>query len=324
MDLDQLDAALRSFQECRILLTSLELNVYTLLETPAAAADVASRLGAAPRALRALLDALVSLGMLEKRSGVYFNTEFSARYLTDSSPECARPALMHHAHRWHSWSRLTERIQGIAPPEHHRGLDPGRHRSLLAMLHRKSARRAPLLIRAIGAAGVRRILDLGGGSGAYSLAFAGIHPAIEAEVFELPEIVPITREYIAQAGLLDRVITRAGDFLTAPLGSGFDLILLFSVTHLLGEEENRALLARCFAALNPGGRVAIHDHVLDAGKTHPRAGAIFALNMLLVTPNGSTYSFDEYSAWLRACGFASVERRPIEGLPTELLIAARS
>jgi SAM-dependent methyltransferase len=136
-------------------------------------------------------------------------------------------------------------------------------------------------------------------------------------------VLPITEEYIARAGMQGRILTQPGDLLTSEFGSGYDLVLLFSVTHLLGEQENRSLLARCCRALRPGGRVAIHDHILDEDKTKPRAGAIFALNMLVATRNGGTYSFTEYSLWLRDAGFSAVERRELEGAPTGIVIGVR-
>lgn len=323
MDLSELLTALRTYQESRILLTAIELNVFTRVGGGATAAQAAERMGACPRATRMLLDALVSLGVLTKSGMEYSNTAMAARHLTDSAAGNLRPSLLHDSYRWHTWSNLTGRIEGAVPPERHAALDSERHRALLAMLDRKSIERAPKLLEAIGTAGVRRVLDLGGGSGAYSIAYARANEAVEAIVFELPQTAPITQEYIGRAGLEQRVRVRAGDFLSDDLGSGYDLILLFSITHLLSENENQDLLARCHHALAPGGRVAIHDHIMDASKTRPRAGAIFALNMLLATPGGGTYSGDEYGEWLRAAGFGAVERRELPGEPTGVLIGVR-
>jgi SAM-dependent methyltransferase len=221
---------------------------------------------------------------------------------------------------------LTELVRGTAEPEEHRTLDTERHRALLAMLNRKARERAPNLVQMIGCQGVRRVLDIGGGSAAYSIAFVRAAPGIGADVFELPEVLPITREYIEAAGEAERVRTRAGDLLKDELAPGdgalpYDLALLFSITHIISAEENQSLLARCHRALAPGGRLAIHDHVLNDDKTSPRAGAVFAINMLVATRSGGTYSMTEYDSWLRAAGFRSVERFAMPGAPTSLLIA---
>jgi SAM-dependent methyltransferase/DNA-binding CsgD family transcriptional regulator len=326
MTSEQLDATLRAFQESRILLTAVELDVFTAIGDGATAQQSAERLGADPRALTALLNALVSIGLLEKTEGTYRNTPLAAERLVSGSPGNDRPGMLHDAHRWHTWSRLTDLIRGTAQPEEHRSLDTERHRALLAMLNRKARERAPHLVRMIGCQAVRRVLDIGGGSAAYSIAFVRTAPDIIADVFELPEVLPITREYIDAAGESDRVHVRPGDLLTDELlpGGGrppYDLALLFSITHIISAGENQSLFARCHRALAPGGRLAIHDHVLNDDKTAPRAGAIFAINMLVATRSGGTYSMTEYDSWLRAAGFRSVERLPMPGAPTSLLIA---
>lgn len=326
MTSEQLDATLRAFQESRILLTALELDVFTALREGATADQVAARLGVVPRALAALLNALVAMGLLEKSQGVYRNTPLASERLVEGAPGNHRPGMLHDAHRWHSWSRLTDIVRGVASPEEHRSLDTERHRALLAMLNRRAAERAPVLVGMIGCDGVRRLLDIGGGSAAYSIAFVRSSPEIVADVFDLPEVLPITREYLAAAGETSHVRLRAGDLLTDEFVSGdgegrYDLILLFSITHIISAEENQSLFARCHRALAPGGRLAIHDHVLSEDKTSPRAGAVFAINMLVATRAGGAYSMAEYDAWLRAAGFQCIERKPMPAAPTSLLIA---
>ena len=91
---------------------------------------------------------------------------------------------------------------------------------------------------------------------------------------------------------------------------------------MLGPDENRDLLRRVFAALAPGGRVVIQDHVMAADQTTPRAGAIFAINMLVGTPEGATYTEDEYRAWLAEAGFADIRRIPLQG-PNDLVVGTR-
>lgn len=326
MTSEQLDATLRAFQESRILLTAVELDLFTAVRDGATLEEAAERLGAERRALGALLNALAAMGLLEKQDGVYRNTPLAAERLVKGSPANDRAGMLHDAHRWHTWSRLTEMVRGTAAPEEHRNLDTERHRALLAMLNRRARERAPKLVQAIGCQGVRRVLDVGGGSAAYSIAFVRAASGITADVFELPEVLPITREYIEAAGEAERVRTRAGDLLTDELAPAdgaqlYDLVLLFSITHIISAEENQNLLARCHRALAPGGRLAIHDHVLNEDKTGPRAGAVFAINMLVATRSGGTYSMTEYDSWLRAAGFRNVERHPMPGAPTTLLIA---
>ncbi len=170
----------------------------------------------------------------------------------------------------------------------------------IAAMHRGAAERAPLVVRAVGTEGVARMLDVGGGSGAYSIAFARASETLRAEILDLPAVLPIAEGHIAEAGLADRVSTRVGDLRTDDLGSGYDLVLLSSICHMLGPEENRDLLSRAARALAPGGRVVVSDFVLDEDGTAPRQAVLFSLNMLVGTPSGRSYRESEYRAWLRA------------------------
>jgi len=183
--------------------------------------------------------------------------------------------------------------------------------------------RAPLLVKAVGSEGVRTLIDIGGGSGALAIAFAQASPALQAEVLDLATVVPIAARHIAAAGLSDRVRTRVGDLRADAFGSGYDLALLSAICHMLGPDENRDLLRRVFAALSMGGRVVIQDFIMADEKTSPRAGALFAANMLVATPHGGTYSEAEYTGWLREAGFGEVHRIPLSG-PNDLVVARRT
>jgi cyclopropane fatty-acyl-phospholipid synthase-like methyltransferase len=181
-------------------------------------------------------------------------------------------------------------------------------------MHRNAAARAPLIIKAAELDGVRRMLDVGGGSGAYAIAFAGANQELRAEIFDLPTVLPIAQGHIQEAGLSERITTRSGDLRTDDFDSGFDLILLSAICHMLGPAANENLLARCFAALSPGGRDLIQDFILTPDRTSPRSAALFALNMLVGTPEGS----EEYQSWLGRAGFVDVRHVALPA-PTGLM-----
>jgi ubiquinone/menaquinone biosynthesis C-methylase UbiE len=185
-------------------------------------------------------------------------------------------------------------------------------------MHNNARQRAAQLAQAV-AAGATHMLDVGGGSGAYAIAFAQANPQLHVEVFDQPAVLAIAQRHIREAGLEDRISTRVGDLRTGEFGGGYDLVLISAICHMLSEEENRNLLARVYRALAPGGRVAIQDFLLRADKTGPRAGALFSLNMLVNTRGGASYSEDEYAAWLREAGFGEVRRIPLPG-PAGVLV----
>ena len=128
-------------------------------------------------------------------------------------------------------------------------------------MQRHAKDRAPLIVKALGTTGVRRVLDLGGGSGAYSIAFAKACPSVQCEIVDLAEVVPLTVEYVRQAGVSGQVSVRAGDMLVDDFGSGYDLIMLNAICHMFSEQQNREIFRRARKALSPNGRLVVQDFI---------------------------------------------------------------
>ena len=192
-------------------------------------------------------------------------------------------------------------------------------RNFIAAMQRNAKDRAPLVVKALGTAGVRRILDLGGGSGAYSIAFAKASPDVRCEILDLPEVVPLTAEYVSKAGVAAQVSLRAGDMLHDNFGSGYDIIMLNAICHMFSEEQNQDIFRRARQALAPNGRLVVQDFILNPDKTGPQHAALFSLNMLVGTDAGASYSEAEYTAWMKAAGFAEVRRIKLPG-PSDLIV----
>ena len=310
------------YQESRVLLTAVELDIFTAVGPGAKGVQVSEKLGTNPRATEALLNALVALGALTKKDGTFFNTPDTARYLVAGSPDYAQPALMHTVDMFAAWATLTDCVRAgtaVRPP----GVEQQEQRwteSFIAAMHRGAERAAAQVIRAVGVSGVRRLLDIGGGSGAYSIAFAKASPSLRAEVLDLASVVPIARKHIKEAGMADRVTTRVGDLTVDEFGKDYDLILLSAICHMLDPEQNEDLFRRCYRALAPGGRIVIRDFIIEPDKTAPRWAALFAINMLVGTKGGSTYTEAEYKSWLTAAGFQGFTRVDPTG---DLIVANR-
>jgi 2-polyprenyl-3-methyl-5-hydroxy-6-metoxy-1,4-benzoquinol methylase len=266
---------------------------------------------------------LTAMGLLLKQGHRFRNTPVAARYFSAASPDCARTALLHIASLWKSWSTLTECVRaGTAV-----GIDAaGGHgddwvRTFIAAMHRNASERAGAVVRALGAV-AGRMLDIGGGSGAYSIAFAQANPQLEVDMMDQAQVEPIAQAHIREAGMEGRVHVRCGDLRSASFGEGYDLVFLSAICHMLSPEENRDLLRRCFPALAHDGRIVIQDFILEPEKTAPKSAALFALNMLTGTRAGSTYSEPEYAAWLESAGFRDVRHLRMQG-PASLMVAAR-
>jgi len=319
---DDVSELIRGFMASRAVLTALELDVFTAVGEGGTAGQIAVKIRTSTHATGMLLNALASLKLLEKREDVYANTPLAARFLVEGTPDSARLAQLHIANLWKRWSTLTDAVRAgtaVAP----RGGDNGWVAPFIAAMDHNARGRARAVVQAAGINGAQRMLDLGGGSGAYSIAFARSSPALHVDVVDLPEVLPITREHIQKAGLGDRIRTRAGDMLTIPLESGYyDLVLLSAICHMYSPEENQQLFRRVYETLAPKGRLVVADFILEADKTSPRFAALFALNMLVGTRAGASYSEPEYETWLKVAGFAEARRVRIPG-PVSLMIATK-
>ena len=321
---DDLNRMVRGYQESRILLSALELDVFTAVGEGATAAVVARRCGTDRRATELLLNALVALGVLRLTGDAYANAPAAAQFFVAGAPDDARIALRHNLSLWSTWSSLTDAVREghTALRAEMRERDDDWTVPFIAAMHRGATTRAPLVVEAVGARGVRRMLDVGGGSGAYAIAFAHADPELTAVVLDLPTVLPIAAGHIEEAGLSKRVTTRAGDLRKDDFGRDFDLVFLSSICHMLGPDGNRDLLARAARALAPGGRVVIQDFILEPDRTGPRQAVLFAINMLVGTEAGSTYTEADYAAWLTAAGLSELRRVRLRG-PADLMVGTR-
>jgi len=300
---DSLLALARNFMESRVLLTGAELGLFTLLaKEPLGLDEAVSKTGADRRALETLLDALAAQGLLVKEGGRWRTEPSVAPFLVDGAERSVLPMVLHAANLWSRWSHLTQKVvpgrSGEAGPE-----------SLAAFIGAMDVVAAPLADRiaaAVGAGGTRRLLDVGGASGTYTMAFLRANPGMTATLFDRPAVVEMARVRLGAAGLLPRVTLAGGDFAADPLPPGHDLAFVSAIIHQNSPAENLALYERIHGALVPGGRVVIRDHVMEPDRTRPRAGALFAINMLVGTAGGGTYTFDEIAAGLAQAGFERV------------------
>jgi predicted O-methyltransferase YrrM len=171
-------------------------------------------------------------------------------------------------------------------------------------MHNISAPNADQVIRAVRPLQFRHLLDIGGASGTWTIAFLRVCPSARATLFDLPQVIPMARRRLAAAGLDRRVKLVAGDFGTDALPPGADLAWVSAIVHQNSRAQNRALFSKVFAALAVGGRVAIRDILMEEDRTRPVAGALFAVNMLAATEGGGTFTLAELREDLAAAGFA--------------------
>ncbi len=316
---DRLDQMIRSYWPSRCLLTALELDIFTAVGEGATAEQVGRTIEASSRGVSMLLNALVALGLLSKQGDAYQNTPESARFFVQGSKDNHRNGLLHTANIWHSWSTLTDAVRRGTRVPVDGGRTPNWTPDFIAGMQRNAKDRAPLLVKAIGTTGVSRILDLGGGSGAYSIAFAQASSQVKCDILDLPEVVSLTSEYVKKSRVSGQISIRAGDMLDDGLGSGYDLVMLNAICHMFSEAQNRELFRRAHQALAPKGRLVVQDFILNPDKTGPQQAALFSLNMLVATEAGASYSEPEYTRWMQDAGFTEVSRINLPG-PSDLIV----
>jgi SAM-dependent methyltransferase len=300
-----------AFQESRVLLTAHELGIFNALGRGRhSSAGIAALIGSDPRATDRLMNALCAMGLLTKENGRFSNSEAASQCLVEGSPGYLG-GLMHTVHLWDTWSTLTEAVRrGTSVPQSGTGArGEGWLQAFIAAMHDRAVRQAAAVVGQIDLSNVTRVLDVGGGSGAFAMAFARAKDRIRATVFDLPVVIPLTMSYIEREGLPDRVDTVAGDYLKDDLGAGYDLVFLSAVIHSNSPGENAALIIKCARALSPGGSVVVLDFIMDEERVAPSHGAIFALNMLVGTARGDTYTESEVSRWMTGAGLSGVSQQ---------------
>jgi len=310
-DLHPLDRMPASFQEARIILTAVELGVFDAIGRASLTAPaIATAVHADPRALRRLLDALVGIDILTKRSDAYRIAPAARGRLLRGSPDSMLDMYQHHAHLWDTWSALTGVIRtGRASPRPPRSReDQEAFSRAMADIGRRAARDT---VRVLDLRGVHRLIDLGGAPGIYAIAFARKHPILSVTVFDVAEAGPITRRTVRDAGLADRIRFRAGDLTRIPtIGKDYDLVFLSNLIHSFQADDVRALLPKAARALRPGGRIAIKDFWLEEDRAGPRYSTLFSINMLVASA-GDCYTRGEIQPWLRDAGFRDFRWTPV-------------
>jgi precorrin-6B methylase 2 len=308
--LARLLALSRGFMEARIFLTAVQLGIFPAIGEGSPTADeLAARIGADRRALVVLLNALVAQRLLAKEGERFANIAEVAKLLEPPGPDRST-GFEHAVDMWDAWSRLSNVVTTGTPVRPPQRQDASRESAAAMDLYSKM--QAGPLIRILDCSGVGCLLDLGGGTGTYTLEMAKRHPQLRAVIFDANEAaLRIARERAARDDLLDRVCLRRGDFRRDDIGNGYDMVLMASVICLLGEQENLALIGRVYEALNRGGQLVISDAMVNASGTNPSAAAVFGVHMLVTTGQGQAYPYEQVSRWLRSAGFSGIQRIPL-------------
>lgn len=308
-------------REAAAIAVGVRIGLFELLEKdgPLPGEDVRARLGYHARPMRALLVSLRGMGLLEAGEDGYRLAPDASDYLVRGKPGWLGGLIDLEIDSFLSPRKLLEALESGKPgiygndadPWETHEANPAKARAFTEAMHSISERPAAGLAEVVDFSGVKRLLDAGGGSGAISLAIAKAWPDVRCVILDLPVVCPIAREYAEAAGLADRVTAEPGDLFAESFPSGFDAILFSQILHDWPVDKDEKLVRRAHAALPPGGRILIHEKLVDEDG-QPVINALVNLDMALWT-DGQQFSEAELRAMLGAAGFADIECRPTAG-----------
>jgi SAM-dependent methyltransferase len=303
------------FRASRVFLTAYELGIFTAVgDGSKTSEEVAKEIKTNPRATDRLMNALVTLSLLNKTHGKFSNTGLTAKHLVKGKPGYMA-GLSHIVNLWDNWSTMTESVRRgtsafIRKTVNERGEDW--LEAFIAAMHSRK-QQAVMIAEMLDFTDVSSVIDIAGGSGLFVTEFLRRKPDMKAFVFDLPNVIPITEKYIRQEGFEGKVKMITGDYLKDDLGSGYDIAFLSAIIHSNSPDENKLLFSKCYKALNKNGKLVVVDWIMDESRTSPEAGAMFALNMLVATEAGDTYTESEVKNWMEETGFGSITRQTAEG-----------
>jgi hypothetical protein len=295
-----------------------ELGLFPLLASaPATAEEVGSKLALGLHGSEALLGLLAALGLLVQHQGRFHLTDVARTYLLPDSLYYYGPALRLFREQPMTHETLRATLQGEKP---YLDKKPGKITDAMQAGDWPSAQAEALthviysysLPAAVGVArqgnftGVQRLLDVGGGSGCFCIALAQRYPQMRFTVLELPTVCPITLRYSAMYGVEDRVDTLAANMFEDAWPTGYDAVFLSNVLHMWNKENCLLLARRSFEALPPGGRIYLHEMLLNETKDGPLAAVDFSLIAFATSWQGKQYSATELADLLKEAGFTNV------------------
>jgi hypothetical protein len=302
------------FWGSKTLLSAVELGLFSTLADagPLDGEALRGRLGLHPRSAIDFLDALVSLGMLERDGKTYANTPATELFLDRAKPSYLGGILeMANARLYPFWGTLTEGLQtGLPQNEAKAGgnffealyTDPARLAQFAAAMSGLSAGAGQAMAAKFPWSDYGSVIDIGCAEGALPAQIALTHPHLNGGGFDLPPLEPCFDGYMARVGLSERLRFCGGDFFSDPLPSA-DVLVMGHILHDWALPEKRLLLQKAYEVLPDGGALIVYEALIDDDRRTNAFGLLMSLNMLIETPGGFDYTGADCRAWMEEAGF---------------------
>jgi SAM-dependent methyltransferase len=321
-----------SFWASRTLLSAVELGLFSeLARGPLDEASLRTRLGLHERGARDFLDALVALGLLRKRHGLYRNAAASDAFLDQRKPRYIGGLLeMLSVREFAHWAHLTQALRSGRPQSEARNggepfermyEDPQALRTFLSAMTGASMAASRALAGKFPWRRYRSFADIGCAQGGTAVCIAQAHAHLTGTGFDLPVVRPVFEDYVGRFGLAARVGFVGGDFFAVPLPAA-DVLVMVQILHDWDLERKQLLLAKAHAALPAGGALIVVDAMIDAGRSRNAFALLMSLNMLIETSGGFDYTAADCASWMKHAGFRSVRARGLGG-PYSMVIGTK-
>ena len=308
----------------QVLFAATSLGLFEALASGTTTAEsAAARCGTAPDHTGRLLNACVALQLVERVEEGYRNTPLAARFLAEGSDQYLGNWVKFMGDFYGPWGRLAEAVRTGRPVDDGRGrLAAGEEytRHIILAMHEYAMGPGRELVSGLDLAGRRRLIDVGGGAGSYSILLAQRNPELHAVVFDLPAVVEIARDVVARHGLSSRIGVQAGDYHRDPLGNGYDVVLMSNMLHQEDPASCIRLLRKAADALVDGGTLVVQLSFLNRDHTGPPWAVLQSLQLLLLYEGGRAYSTEEVLDMLPEAGFGGAQVKKLSLVGAEALI----
>jgi len=313
LDTTRLQKIAQAYWESAALMAAVELEIFTAIAhghdtIPA----VAKAIGITERNAERLLTVLAAMTLLSRDGERFANAPDVQRFLVKDGERYAGPWILFTKPRWTAFGELSDRLR--RKEETRLGAyvdfsvdDARRYHAATYSIGMGAAR---LFSRSVDLAGRKTLLDLGGGSGAYSIVATQTYPGLKAIVLDLPPVAVVANEYIAANGAADRVSTLPGDFTSTPFPGGVDVVVMASNLPQYEPALIRLVVEKAFAALEPGGEMHLIGETLHDDRSGPLSAALWGLNEAVQGSTGLAHTEAEVKGYLQGAGFADVAVHP--------------
>lgn len=295
----------RIFWDSQILLVSAELNIFDEVLDWTDGERVAKSIKTDYKATLMLLDALVSLGFLEKKHNKYRLKQAYGNFLNSNSDKNVLSILKHYYYMWGDWGQLIDSLKTGKSIEKQVDLETKKKYSKIFITAMDDLTKfyKDRIIKEIDLSNVKKILDIGSGPATYIREILKREKNIKATILDLPIAAKVGRDFVKKEHLLERVNFIEGDLREVNFGKGYDCVFIFQVLHALDDDTRKLALKKAYDSLKDNGKIYIHEFYLNNSKTAPKDNVIFRLNMLIHAPGGDNLSIKELRCLLQTAGF---------------------